>query len=491
MRSGSSMNWFAVVPSLGLVLVMAVTYLSTHDRPTPLPIGNKNNVLLITLDTLRTDGLGCYGNPQALTPFLDSMSRRSALFTDVVVPVPMTTPSHASLLTATIPSAHGAAGNAYRLPPENESLAEILLACGYRTGAFVSCFPLARKFGLDQGFQIYDDKFVPRGGVKELLLASLIERVRHRGRLERSAADLNKAALPWLASSATNRFFAWLHYFDPHAPYAAPLPYRTMFDGRLSCFDLQFPPGVTLDLIKSAVDQHLPAEFDADLPVERYLAEIAWLDNQLNVLFRHLAERELFSNTVVIITADHGESLTEHGEIFSHGATLYDPSMKVPLLLRWPDLPASRIVNTSVRSIDIAPTILDILHLQLGKSMAGTSLCSLANGLDEPHRPAVIENLGIIMVPGAKKQRGYRTHDWKLIEQEGASGQICQATQLYNLHADPLELLDQCDTMQEIVTELQFHLEKDITGTAPASSQPIVVIRDDQTLENLRKLGYL
>ncbi|HEY5908727.1 MAG TPA: sulfatase, partial [Vicinamibacteria bacterium] len=226
------------------------------------------NFLLVTLDTLRADRLGAYGWGAAQTPVLDRLAREGALVEDAVVQVPQTRPSHASIFTGRYPYEHKIRDN-YSPPLDRKTptLATLLKTRGYATAAFIGAYPVARTSGLDQGFDLYDDPF----GAGEKATT------RHAAQ-ERSAGKVADAALAWLEKPRTRPFFAWIHFFDPHAPYEAPPPFGQRF-------------------AKSPYD-----------------GEIAYVDAQLGRLLEWLDRSQLRGQTLVLVTADHGESLGEHGE---------------------------------------------------------------------------------------------------------------------------------------------------------------------------------
>ncbi|MCJ7565645.1 MAG: sulfatase [Candidatus Aminicenantes bacterium] len=178
------------------------------------------NLLLITVDTLRADHLGVYGYDAIKTPAIDRLGQGGMLFSRAFSHVPLTLPSHCSLLTGTLPLYHGIRDNGYRLPAAAATLAEILKKSGYRTGAFVGAFPLDSRFGLDRGFDVYDDLYGSKNAVRDLSF------------VERKADDVNRKALDWIGGRRNDKFFAWIHYFDPHAPYEPPSPFKEEYRGR-------------------------------------------------------------------------------------------------------------------------------------------------------------------------------------------------------------------------------------------------------------------
>jgi arylsulfatase A-like enzyme/Tfp pilus assembly protein PilF len=387
------------------------------------------NLLVITIDTLRADRLGAYGYSKAHTPHLDELASEGVVFEDVVAQVPVTLPSHASLFTGLVPPTHGVRDNTYfRLDPGARTLAEVLKAQGYETAAFVSAFVLNSSFGLDQGFDVYDDEVA--AGEAEIA-GTIAER---RGEL------VTRSFLSWIEKRSSDRpFFAWVHFFDPHLPYAPPPPYPTGYDG-----------------------------------------EIAYVDAQVGRVLETLEAKGLGKDTLVVVTSDHGESLGEHGEK-SHGFFVYDATLRVPLILRSAaSLPAGERIATPVRTIDVFPTVLEALDVPVPEDTQGRSLLSLVRGEAMRPPPAYAEcyvsELNFRWAPlVALREGGY-----KYIE--------APRPELYDLNADPGETQNLFETDPERATSMRSRLA-DLVAALPASlssrSQP-----DAETIARLRSLGY-
>jgi len=343
--------------------------------------GPPANALLVTFDTTRADRIGCYGYDGAETPTLDALAAAGTLFERAWAPTPITLPSHATILTGLPPAAHGARNNGtYRLPPAATTIAEILDAEGFATGAFVSAFVLERRFGLAQGFERYGDDLTA-GHVP----ASDLE-IRSRP-AERTVDE----AIAWLDGVGERRFFLWLHLFDPHQPYR--------------------------------LEGDLAARF-ADRP---YDGEIARADRELGRLLAALEARGLRDATAVVATADHGESLGEHGED-THGLFLYDSTLRVPLIVSHPgSVPAGRRSTAAAGLVDLAPTLLDLLGLPPSPAMAGRSL------LADPAAPPalLIETVLPAESYGWSPLSGLVAGDAKYIE--------APEPELYDLRRDPAE----------------------------------------------------
>jgi arylsulfatase A-like enzyme len=226
------------------------------------------NVIVLTLDTTRSDRIGAYGDHTAATPNLDRLASEGVLFGQAIAPVPLTLPAHSTLFTGLLPPKHGVRDNGgYVLDPKHRTLASVLKAGGFQTAAFVGAFVLDSKWGLNQGFDTYFDRF----DVSKYQQVSL-------GGVARRATEVVDNAMPWLEQHARQRFFAWLHFYDAHTPYDPPEPFRSRFADR------------------------------------RYAGEIAYVDHEIGRVLRWLDTKQLSDRTIVVAIGDHGESLNEHGE---------------------------------------------------------------------------------------------------------------------------------------------------------------------------------
>jgi arylsulfatase A-like enzyme/Tfp pilus assembly protein PilF len=402
--------------------------------PSPRPPAN---LLLVSIDTLRPDHLGCYGYPSARTPVLDGLAARGLRFTQATTVVPLTLPAHASLLTGTFPAHHGVRDNGgFYLGEEQTTLAETLRAKGYRTGGFVGAFVLDSRWGIAQGFDRFFDDF---------------DLSRYEGvgmdAVQRRGDEVVAKALGWLAEDRERPFLAWVHLYDPHTPYDPPEPYRA-----------RFPP----------------------TPAGAYDGEIAWSDALVGRLLEALREDGRLAQTVVVVVGDHGESLGEHEEP-THGFFVYDATVQIPLIVAGPGVPA-RTVTEQVRIVDVMPTALELLGARAPKSVQGMSLLPLARG--EPlSLVAYTESWHPRYHYGWSELRAVRDGRFKLIE--------APRRELYDLARDPGEGQDlagqeaaQADALQRALTEGFARLQ---SGRAVAG--PVAV--DPETEERLQALGYL
>ncbi len=390
------------------------------------------NLLLVTIDTTRADHLGCYGDRDARTPALDGLARDGLLFERAVATAPITLPSHASILTGQYPIVHGVRDNGtYAARPELQTLAEVLHGAGYATAAFVSAHVLAAAYGLAQGFDVYDDR-----------LDQIV--VRGVGSLERRAGSTVTAALAWLDRPPQEPWFLWVHLYDPHAPYSPP-------------------------------------ESVEDLPAERYDAEISYADRQLGRLLARVDAAGRGERTIVVATADHGEGLGEHREA-THGLFVYDSTMVVPLLIRWPPLGAGRRIGGQVSHVDLFPTLLELLGLPPAKERCGASLVAeLKTQAPSIMHDAYLETQLPRDAYGIAPLEAVSTGAEKLIR--------APRPELYFLHKDPRELDDR-HAAETATAERLSNLMAKMRGDRPfIAGQPPRAL-DDEERARLAALGY-
>ncbi|MFN0149725.1 MAG: sulfatase [bacterium] len=328
------------------------------------------SVLLITIDTLRRDRLGCYGSSSCETPHLDALARTGTLFETVVTSAPTTAPSHATMMTALSPRAHGVLANGQTLAPHAATLAEALRDAGYATGAFVSSAVLARRAGLDRGFDDYIEAY-SRAGTRQSVS---------------SAESTNAHAIPWLRAHAREPFFLWVHYYDPHQPYEAPGVLGEYADAGYAGAMPEWDDNQVRDWIRSG---DAPAEETRHLRA-RYDAEVAYVDAQVGALLAALDATGAQARTLVCVTSDHGETLGEHAGYFGHSHQLYDTTLLVPLIVSLPGrLPARGIVAAPARLLDLAPTLLAILERAPLANVEGRSLLAIGAGMNTGARSDV------------------------------------------------------------------------------------------------------
>src|SRR5262245_12032860 len=395
---------------------------------------SRPNVLLVTIDTLRADHLGCYGHAAALTPTLDALAGRVVRSETAVSHVPLTGPSHASILTGRTPLGHGRRDNGgYVLPKEVGTAAEDFKRAGYRTAAFVSGFPLDRRFGMDRGFETYDDH-LPRGNDR-----------RRTPYVERFGDATTDVALRWLGppgGDPASPFFVWIHYYDPHAPYE--------------------PPGDLAERFRTAP----------------YDGEIAFVDRQIARVLEALESQRALSRTLVLVTADHGESLGEHGE-GTHGLFLYDTTLLVPWMLAGPGVPEGRVARTVAREIDTLPTLLAYAGLPARKEIEGRSLRPAAEGQEMEDLPAYAETLYPEREYGWAPLFAWRTARYKYVD--------APRPELYDLQADAHEATNVLAAQGPRANELRRKLAAERERPVPSVTEDV----DPETAERLAALGYV
>ena len=395
------------------------------------------SLVVVTLDTTRADRIGCYGAADAQTAHLDALAKRGVRFAAAVSPMPLTLPAHATFFTGLLPGAHGIRDNGgYKLAPEHVTLAEVLKERGFATGGFVSAFVLDRRWGIAQGFERYFDDF----DLKQQEKLSM-------GEIQRPGNETVDAALAWIRSVKDERFFAWVHLYDPHAPYEPPEPYRSRFKER------------------------------------RYDGEIAWTDSLVGRVVDELEGLGLTDRTVVAVIADHGESLGEHGE-HGHGYFVYEQVAHVPFVLATPYSGTRGIVvDEVVRASDLAPTLLELLGLPAAlPSASGRSVVPLLSG-GTPPGDGYTESFYARLHYGWSELRAVRTKRWHFIE--------APKPELYDLQADPGETVNRASAELATVERLRESL-----AGLEALSQPTVaavapVEEDEETLRKLASLGYI
>jgi arylsulfatase A-like enzyme/Tfp pilus assembly protein PilF len=387
------------------------------------------NVLLITIDTLRADRLGCYGADRVPTPAIDGLAARGVLFERAFAHNPTTLPSHANILSGLTPLAHGVSENSKSVFPAGlPTMAGDLKAAGRATAAFIGAFPLDSRFGLDRGFDVYDDAFGAQVGLEGEFK-------------ERRASEVIRAAAAWI-SSQTGAWFCWIHLWDPHAPYAPPEPFQSRFR--------QDP----------------------------YAGEVAYVDAEIGALFRELDGRRLADRTLVVLTADHGEALGEHGEL-THSYFAYNGTLRVPLIIAGPGL-AARRVAANVAHIDILPTVRDLLGLGPRPSLQGRSLTGLMRTGRADDRPIYFESMEPYFDKGCAPLRGFVQGRTKFID--------TPIPEVYDLAADFGESKNLAETTD--LGPLRRELGRLEKALAAPQTENAGRVADARTLERLRSLGY-
>jgi arylsulfatase A-like enzyme/Tfp pilus assembly protein PilF len=392
------------------------------------------NVVVVTLDTTRSDRLGCYGFRGVETPHIDALAGRGVLFEQATATVPLTFPSHASIFTGLLPPHHGVRDNGgFFLDDSKTTLAERLKAAGYATGAFIGAWVLEAKWGLAQGFDTYSDKFE----LSKYKVLSL-------GTVQKKGDEVMDEALAWLETVKSRKFFAWVHLYDPHAPYDPPEPFKSRY-GK-----------------------------------ERYLGEIAYADQVVGRLTAWLEAQKLTGRTLVVLTADHGEGLGDHDES-THAYFIYDSTVHVPLIIAtpWGDRGRSR---AQVTSVDVMPTVLDLMGQAPQEGIDGRSLALavLDPGAEAGH-VAYSETYFPRYHFGWQHLRSLRDGRYKFIE--------APEPELYDIAQDPGERSNIFKAYSKTAEELRVAMNSLVKESGkPAPEREKL---DPDTLQRLAALGYV
>ena len=410
------------------------------------------NVLLVTLDTTRADRIGVYGRklgaPGAETPVLDALAAKGAIFANAAAVAPLTLPAHSTMMTGLLPAAHGVRDNGgYRLAEERRTLAEVFSAAGFRTGGFISAFVLDHKWGIAQGFEEYFDDFD-------------LERVKSlsMGEIQRPGDETVSREIAWLDSLgdlSKQRFFSWVHLYDPHTPREPPEPWKSRFPG------------------------------------EPYNAELAWTDSLVGRLLADLERRGARERTIIVVLGDHGEGLGDHREV-DHGYFIYRSTSWVPFLLDAPYAAlAGRVIETPVGQADLAPTLLELAGVEPAPGSGleagqGRSLVPLLAGEAEPAEAlprAYSEAFLTRLHYGWAELRSIRRDRWHFIEAPRA--------ELYDVVADPGETRNLADDERRVVRDLRAALTALDATVKPAAQGASPIEEDEETMRALAALGYV
>jgi arylsulfatase A-like enzyme/Tfp pilus assembly protein PilF len=396
------------------------------------------NLVVITLDTTRADHIGAYGSTLAKTPVLDALAKEGVLFEHAMSTAPLTLPAHSSMFTGRFPPEHGVRDNGgFFLDDTQVTLAELLKGQGFATGGFVAAFVLDSKWGLAQGFDEFFDDFD---------LSKM--RGRAMGSIQRPAPEVLDKALPWIDSVKDQRFFAWIHFYDPHTPYTPPEPFKSEYEGH------------------------------------PYRGEIAFTDSQVGRVVEHLRSRGLLDSTVLMVLGDHGESLGDHGET-THGFFIYEAATHVPFIVRAPfSLTRDRRVADPVRIVDLTPTALDLLGVPVPAGLSGASLTPLMTGAQ---RELGLEGYAEAMYPlhhyGWSDLRALRSGRYKLID--------APRPELFDLERDPGETTNIFEQRRSLGDRMVALLrQKEAAFEKVEAVQPETDV-DPEVRARLAALGYV
>jgi arylsulfatase A-like enzyme/Flp pilus assembly protein TadD len=414
-----------------IFLALSGSLAAAQPAPKPAP-----NVLLITIDTLRADHVGCYGYKQIKTPNIDGLAADGARFERAFAVVPVTLPSHTTMLTGTYPmlsGMHDFSGN--KLSPLQPTLASVLREAGYATGAMVGSAVLDSRFGLNQGFDFYYDHF----DFSRLDEANLDE-------MERPGNVVADVALDWLGKNAQKKFFLWMHLYDPHFPYRPPEPYAHEYADHL------------------------------------YDGEIAFADEQVGRLLRFLKDKGLYRNTLIVLSGDHGESLGEHGEK-THGFFIYNATMRVPLVIKLPESAAARTITDPVSLVDLMPTVLAALGIEIPAQVQGRSLLpALREDKGDRDRSLYGETYLPRLHFNWSELRGAENARYHFID--------APRPELYDLTKDPGEVHNLFAEKKAVAEEMRSKLVGLIREYSAGKEMAEKTGLDPALMERLKSLGY-
>jgi len=428
----------------------------------------KPNILLITLDALRYDHLGCYGYKRDTSPNIDRIAEVGALFLNAIAQSSHTAPCMYSILTSAYPSECGVASFGDQIPDNTPTLSNLLKVSGYKTGFFSSHVGIATIRGFDESF----DTFYSIWTFREDLNNKSIK-----------VTDINPRIIKWIEKNKKEKFFLWVHYLEPHYPMNPPLAYSKLFldynyntiepKVKISDNDVFGLGGIPRRLANLNNDIT-----DLNYYINLYDTTIRYADDQIGELVQYLKKMGLDNKTVIIISSDHGESLGEHDLYFTHGFQLYEGLVRVPLIIKGaaPFLKKKKIA-AQVQQVDIAPTILEILKIKKPLSMIGTGLMPLIKGNDDYSREYAFSFLG-----GDKI--AVRTNEWKLIYTFNN-----KEYELYNLKDDPGELSNVVSAEKEKFVFLKNKMDTFVKDKKPCPEKHRVILGEDEK-EKLKSLGY-
>ncbi|MHC5085000.1 MAG: sulfatase-like hydrolase/transferase [Planctomycetota bacterium] len=418
------------------------------------------HIVLISMDTTRADYLSCYGYQHKTTPNIDAVAAEAVRFEQAIAPIPLTLPSHSTMLTGTIPPYHGIHDNLnYMLADSNLTLAEMLKASGYTTGGIISSYVLEEGFGLGQGFDTYDDEF---------------DEIDNQLGAERRGGEVSAHAIKWLDENRDEDFFLFLHYYDPHSPYDPPEPYRGLFGSIAAA-----------EAIGLTDNTSLTADTDEKKKVFKltYAEELAYTDHCIGQVINKLKSLDLYDSTLLIITGDHGEAFGEREEM-GHGYYIYQESIHVPLIVKLPGQQTAKTVSGAVGLIDITPTVCSLLGIEAPQYIQGRDLSGAL--FDEP-----LEDDDRYIYSESLLATKYKASP--LLAVTGNRFKYIQTArpELYDLIDDPGETHNLVDAQSQRARILQdvlgVMLEESLAAGTPDSALEL----DEESLKKLQSLGYV
>jgi arylsulfatase A-like enzyme len=494
----SSKNLLAGIFLICAIVTIADAYIDRKaNLPPHTPASKQPNILLIVVDTLRSDFISAYGFPHPITPNIDALAHEGVVYENAISPSPWTTPSHASLFTGQYPSRNGVDGRNILLDPASKTLAAELSRSGFQTAGFINNVYIRRQTGLGRGFQQYEE-FWGRNECSSIMLLVEFMREKFNPREDTGAMETRKAMNDWLHHDWTGKhpFFLFVHLMEPHAPYGTPASKVQKF----------LPPGVTPqqaakvnqdpEIFISGQLKMTPHDFE--ILTALYQNDINYVDSVIGGIIQDLRQRNLLDNTLVIFTSDHGEHFGDHG-LMSHELSLYDVLLHVPMIIRFPNgrNSGTRIKET-VQTIDIFPSILHFLKSESKLDLQGFSL--LPDFFERKNHPYAFSEYNNLRAADKMERRfpnlpssppwrkkvlkSVRSADWKFIWATDGT------RELYSIQNDPYEKLNLAPSNPEEVKKMQGILGKWSTSFKPSSFYKNEEI-SREALDELRSLGYV
>jgi len=497
-RGARAVAGAALVIAVGLGIWVSTTSGGAKAASAALPAGAPN-ILVVTLDTTRADRFGAYGNKTVDTRHFDAVASAGALWTNASAVAAVTGPSHAAMFSGAGPWDNGVLLNGIPIPPDRPLISEILHDHGWRTGGFVSSYVLDGEKGFARGFEVYDDDFSWLKGASDLTgfqLGAMVQRHLHpEDDLDRRGGDTVDAALAWIGGQQ-GAWYAWVHLFDAHGPYEPPPPFDTMYYSG----DRSDPANTSMAPVKNVaayLEASLEGITDLNYVYAQYDGEISYADQQLGRLLDAVDTR----NTLVVVIADHGEHLGEHDVWFNHGDDVYESAVHVPFAMRWPGrVPEGARIETPFEGTDLAPTILDVVGVDIPESMTGTSAAGLlgfdgAKGRIEARSMCFDREANV----AARAQDPTFKPKWRMAGIRGPKTRYIQretgrGPQFFDLSSDPLGLVDVYAGTASTPEGAQLfaHLSEQATAvlSGNATERSAVELSDEERAR-LEALGYL
>jgi len=434
------------LPVLIIIAVVAICWFlryGEHERTGPVNTNlpdKIDTIVLISIDTIRADHMSCYGYKHRTTPNIDKMAKDSLFIQDAFSTIPLTLPAHSSMLTGLIPPTHGIHDNfEMRLPDENLTLAEIMKDNGFSTYGIISSVVLDSRFGMGQGFDVFDDTFAGQG---EIITSA-----------ERKANETTENAIKWLADNYDKKKFMFIHYYDPHTSYAPPEPFSKQF-------------------------------------AHPYDGEIAFTDHCIGRVLDKLKSLKLYDDALIVIVGDHGEMLGEHNEM-GHSFFVYQSAIRVPMMLKLPQNAYAVKVTEPSSIIDIPPTILALTGIDIPQKMQGINLLTLAQDTIGKHISDA-ENMIDKRVVFSESLTPTKYNANSLLSIVSGEWHYIQTTkpEIYNRIKDPGETKNLIATEAKRANLMQLKL-KEILDTSVISDMDTSVKMDTKTTQVLESLGYV